>query len=72
MARRNRENRRIRPVRIIVIIVLLVIITYCLYQVLPYVWNNLKEKNAYEQMSQDYTHVEASDTDAFSFSDIIG
>ncbi len=57
MARRNIEKRRIGPVRVIIIIVLIAIIAYCLYQVLPYVLNNLKEKNAFDQISQEYTNV---------------
>lgn len=49
--------------RIVVIIILLAIIAFCLYKVVPYVWNNLKEKNTFEQMSQDYTSADQADTD---------
>ena len=70
MAKRNRENKRVRPVRIVVIIVLLAIIAYCLYQVLPYVWNNLKEKNAFEQMSQDYTNVGDRNDENWWYTDV--
>lgn len=70
MAKRNRENKRVRPVRIVVIIVLLAIIAYCLYQVLPYVWNNLKEKNAFEQMSQDYTNVGDQSDENWWYTDV--
>lgn len=60
MARREKQKRS--PARIVIMIILLAIIAFCLYKVGPYVWNNLKEKNAYDQMSQDYT--QAGDPDA--------
>lgn len=57
----RRANRRRSPARIIVVIILLAVIAFCLYKTVPYYWNNLKEKNAFDQMSQDYTN--ASDPD---------
>lgn len=50
-------------VRMIIIIALLAVIAYCLYNIVPYVWSNLKEKNAYDQMSQEYTQADPEFSD---------
>lgn len=58
----KRERKGPGPVRVVIIVILVAIIAFCLYKIVPYVWNNLMERNAFEEMSQEYTNIDTDGT----------